>query len=134
MEEKRWSEIEMQWELGRMGEASSDLAESIMSLTTWILMIMREGLSMYQHVYPWMAKNKEVKGPLKLPRLVRRELLAAAVCLLMVGQDLTIAWSEDVYMMDASDAGGGCVCNTKQQGGNPGGRKVGSDGGAGQNS
>ena len=43
---------------------------------------------------------------------VRRELLSAAIAVLLVGQDLKQTWNPTVWMFDASDMGGG-VCSTK---------------------
>jgi len=84
----------------------------VIALTTWIFMIMREGLSIYQETYTWVREHREMKGLLWLPMEVRRELLAAAVALLLVGQDLTMGWNPNVYLFDASTEGGG-VCATE---------------------
>ena len=118
--EKRWLSIEVQWELARSGRGLSKVVESIVALTTWIFMVMREGLSIYQEVYTWIRENREDGHLLSLPREVRRELASAAVSVLMVGQDLTLPWSQKVYLFDASGTsssltmpiGGGGVCET----------------------
>jgi hypothetical protein len=57
------------------------------------------------------GKQREKAGVLIFPREVRRELMAAAVCLLLVGQDLTLGWMRTAYLFDASLEGGG-ICHT----------------------
>jgi len=118
--EKRWMAVEVQWELARAGRGLSKTVESIIALTTWIFMVMREGLSIYQETYRWVRENRLTSGFLVLPKEVRRELAAAAVAVLMVGQDLTMKWCSKVYLFDASGVsgsvsmplGGGGVCET----------------------
>ena len=107
--EKQWQAIEVQWELARTGRASPDLVESIIALSTWMFMILREGLSLYGKVYSWIGQHRGHKKVMTLPIGVRRELAGAAVALLMLGQDLTMGWNRRVYMMDASEEGGGIV-------------------------
>ena len=109
--QKQWMSHEVQWEIGRSGKSHASVVESIVALTTWLFMVMRCGLSVYQEVYPWIGRFRERKGILEVPMAVRKELLAAAVAVLLVGQDLTMGWNRTVYLFDASEEGGG-ICST----------------------
>ena len=46
--EKQWTTIEVQWEIGKTGEATVDLVESIISLTTWMFPLFQWYRSMIQ--------------------------------------------------------------------------------------
>jgi len=107
--EKRWLAIEVQWELARAGQGLPKVVEAVVALSTWIFMVGRDALSIYQEVYHWIRENRMTSRLLPIPREVRRELAAAAVALLLVEQDLTIAWDNRVYLFDASEEGGGVV-------------------------
>ena len=109
--EKQWMSYEVQWEIGRSGKSRVAVVESIVALTTWLFMVMRCGLSVYQEVYHWIRLFREKNGILEVPMAVRKELLAAAVAVLLVGQDLTMSWNQTVYLFDASEEGGG-ICST----------------------
>ena len=85
--------------------------ESVISLATWLLMVNRSGLSVLQTVYTWVRENRHEKKEMCIPREVRRELLALSALLPLVEQKLTAGWHRTVYMVDASDEGGG-ICET----------------------
>jgi hypothetical protein len=107
--EKRWQAIEVQWELARAGRGLAKVVEAVVALTTWIFMIGRDALCIYQEVYHWIRQNRLCGHLLSIPMEVRRELAAAAAALLLVEQDLTIEWDSIVYLFDASEEGGGVV-------------------------
>ena len=107
--EKRWQAIEVQWELARAGRGLPKVVEAVVALSTWIFMVCRDALCIYQEVYHWIRENRLNTGILSLPKEVRRELAAAAVALLIVAQDLTMDWDRKVYLFDASEEGGGVV-------------------------
>ena len=107
--EKRWLAIEVQWELARAGRGLPKVVEAIVALSTWIFMVGRDALCIYQEVYHWIRENRMTSRLLTIPREVRRELAAAAASLLVVEQDLTIPWDDVVYLFDASEDGGGVV-------------------------
>ena len=96
VEEKRWLAFECLWEMGKYGHAMPTTVESVVALTTWLFMLLRHGLSIFDQTYRWVRENREQKRMMIVPREVRRELLAAAVFLLLVGQDLTMAWDKKV--------------------------------------
>jgi len=110
--EKRWLAIEVQWELARAGQGLPKVVEAVVALSTWIFMIARDALSIYQEVYHWIRENRLTTRLMTIPREVRRELAAAAVALLLVEQDLTTEWDETDYLFDASEGEGGGVVET----------------------
>ena len=97
------------WNLGQRGKAECRDVDHAVAVATWLFMMARGGLSVFQEVYPWIRIYRETHGVLTLPKEVRRELLAAAMMVLMIGQDLTMGWCPEVMLFDASTEGGGVV-------------------------
>ena len=106
---RRFDAMMKLWALGKNGKSSCAAVDSAVALSTWMFMVCRGCLSIYQEVYPWIQKHRESHGVLLIPMEVRRELLAAAIMVLMIGQDLSMAWNPKVFMFDASTEGGGIV-------------------------
>ena len=100
------------WSLGQKGRAESREVDHAVAVATWLFMMARGGLSVFQEVYPWIRTHRETHGVLTLPKAVRRELLTAAMMVLMIGQDLTMGWCTEVMLFDASTEGGGVVKTT----------------------
>ena len=104
---KQWLAIECLWHLGRCGRGIPAVVACVVSLAAWLLMVNRSGLSVLQTVYTWVRENRHEKKEMSIPREVRRELLALSALLPLVEQKLTAGWHRTVYMVDASDQGGG---------------------------
>ena len=107
-----WLAVEVLSHLARLGRSRPSAVESNVALANWLAMTNRGLLSVFEAAYPWIAANRERKEVMEIPRPVRRELAAAAALLLLVGQDLSAPWCEDVLMVDASEWGGG-ICVTR---------------------
>lgn len=108
---KQWLAIMCFWHLGRCGRGIPAVVESVVSLATWLLMVNRSGLSVLQTVYTWVRENRHEKKEMSIPREVRRELLALSALLPLVEQKPMAGWHRTVYIVDASDEGGG-ICET----------------------
>ena len=104
--------IECCWEMAQRGRAHPAQVESVVSLCSWICMVCRGGLSVFQEVYRWCRLFREHRGPRDLPKEVRRELAAAAVLIWLVAQKIDASWFPVATLSDASDLGGG-VCQSE---------------------
>ena len=107
--EKRWLAIECCWELAQSGSAVPLQVEGMVSLSTWLFMVARTHLSVFDQVYRWTRENRPLRKAQPIPKEVRRELAVAAVILLTVEQRLDASWFQVCSLFDASDDGGGIV-------------------------
>eukprot|EP00438_Fugacium_kawagutii_P010865 Skav216249 [mRNA] locus=scaffold20:133295:138540:- [translate_table: standard] len=98
-------------ELLRGGTASGHLVECILGHYTFIGLLCREFLSIFQATYSFCRKH--YKEEVALWPQVRRELRWASSLLPLVRRNLSAEWSERVFATDASHWGRGVTCVEK---------------------
>lgn len=98
-------------ELLKVNHASGHLIEVILGHYTFVGLLCREFLSVFQACYAFCRKHYHTDVPL-WPQ-VRRELVWACNLLPLVRRDLSAGWSERVYATDASHWGRGVAVVTK---------------------
>ena len=108
-EERRFEVIQNLWLIGRNGRATCEEVDYAVAVATWLFMMGRGGLSVFDVAYAWIRIHRGSTEVLLVPKEVRREVLAAAALLLLLGQDLTMEWNSKVLMFDASTEGGGII-------------------------
>jgi hypothetical protein len=109
--EKLWVAIEALWHLAVVGRGVPAAVEAVVALSTCLMLVKRCLLSVYEKVFEWCQKHREVRECLRIPQTIRRELAAASALLPLAAQSLKAVWYRKILLGDASEEGG-AFCST----------------------
>ena len=109
LEEKKWLLVEACRHLSQQTKVLPKVIESVVAMVTWLFLIQRSTLSIFEKVYPWIRLHRDLRGYQTISEAVRKELSLVACVLPLLGQRLDSQWSLEVFEVDASDAGAAII-------------------------
>ena len=83
--------------------------EQMLGMFGWFFLLCRGALSIFFHTYSFVNARRRETDFVEMPMNVRVEMMAAAKILPVIFVDLTLPWSREVLMSDASYEGAGVV-------------------------